>query len=241
MSSSDNESAFALRCRRSLEHSLVRRGEVRRARRRRLRVGGGAMPVALMAIALALLGAGAAVGQQKVSGSSASAGLLAKGSKGPAVRAVQRALGISADGVFDGRMKAVVKRFQRRHGLLVDGVVGPQTRGALGLGTPALAPATGSTGARATSSAGSGSTNAGPTSSAGTGSLQGIAQCESGGNPQAVGGGGQYRGKYQFTQETWRSVGGSGDPAAAPEAEQDRRAVMLYQRGGSSSWPVCGR
>jgi hypothetical protein len=194
--------------------------------------------VALVAIALAALGAGAAVGQQTVLGSSASAGLLAKGSKGPAVRAVQGALGISADGAFDGRMKAVVERFQRRHGLLVDGVVGPQTRRALGLGTPVTAPATGSTGAHAT---GTGSTNADPTSSAGSGSLQGIAQCESGGDPQAVGGGGQYRGKYQFTQETWRSVGGSGDPAAAPEAEQDRRAAMLYQRGGSSSWPVCGR
>lgn len=228
MSSSDNESGFPVRCRRSLERSRVRRGEAWRARRRRLRLRGGTVSVALVAITVAVLGAGAAVGQQTVSGSSAPAGLLAKGAKGPAVSAVQRALGISASGVFDDRMKAAVMRFQRRRGLIVDGVVGPQTRGALGLGTPTAAPNTGSTGA-------------GPTSSAATGSLQGIAQCESGGNPQAVGGGGQYRGKYQFTQETWHSVGGSGDPAAAPEAEQDRRAAMLYQRGASSSWPVCSR
>jgi hypothetical protein len=71
--------------------------------------------------------------------------------------------------------------------------------------------------------------------------LEAIAACESGGNPSAIGGGGMYRGKYQFSTSTWASVGGSGDPAAAPEAEQDRRAAMLYSRTGPSSWPVCGR
>jgi hypothetical protein len=71
--------------------------------------------------------------------------------------------------------------------------------------------------------------------------LQAIAACESGGNPAAVGGGGLYRGKYQFDQQTWESVGGTGDPAAAPEAEQDRRAAILYARAGSTPWPVCGR
>jgi hypothetical protein len=70
--------------------------------------------------------------------------------------------------------------------------------------------------------------------------LQAIAACESGGNPRAIGGGGLYRGKYQFDRGTWASVGGSGDPAAAPEAEQDRRAAMLYAKAGASPWPVCG-
>jgi regulator of protease activity HflC (stomatin/prohibitin superfamily) len=70
--------------------------------------------------------------------------------------------------------------------------------------------------------------------------LQAIAACESGGNPSAVGGGGQFRGKYQFTYSTWSSVGGSGDPAAASEAEQDRRAAMLYASAGAGQWPVCG-
>jgi len=73
------------------------------------------------------------------------------------------------------------------------------------------------------------------------GALAGIAACESGGNPRAIGGGGAYRGKYQFDYGTWASVGGSGDPAAAPEGEQDRRAAMLYARAGASPWPVCGR
>jgi hypothetical protein len=71
--------------------------------------------------------------------------------------------------------------------------------------------------------------------------LESIAACESGGNPQAVGGGGAYRGKYQFDSGTWASVGGSGDPAAASEAEQDRRAAMLYARAGATPWPVCGQ
>ncbi|MGZ4278335.1 MAG: transglycosylase family protein [Solirubrobacteraceae bacterium] len=71
------------------------------------------------------------------------------------------------------------------------------------------------------------------------GRLRAIAACESGGNPTADTGNGFY-GKYQFTQSTWASVGGTGNPAAAPEAEQDRRAAMLLARSGSSPWPVCG-
>lgn len=70
--------------------------------------------------------------------------------------------------------------------------------------------------------------------------LESIAACESGGNPEAVSSDGTYRGKYQFDQGTWESVGGHGDPAAAPEAEQDYRAALLYSESGSSPWPVCG-
>jgi hypothetical protein len=70
--------------------------------------------------------------------------------------------------------------------------------------------------------------------------LDAIASCESGGNPKAISSGGTYRGKYQFDYGTWASVGGHGDPAKASEAEQDYRAALLYQRSGSSSWPVCG-
>ncbi|MBS1882177.1 MAG: transglycosylase family protein [Actinobacteria bacterium] len=71
--------------------------------------------------------------------------------------------------------------------------------------------------------------------------LESIAACESGGNPEAVSPDGTYRGLYQFDQGTWESVGGHGDPAAAPEAEQDYRAALLYSESGSSPWPVCGR
>jgi hypothetical protein len=67
------------------------------------------------------------------------------------------------------------------------------------------------------------------------GPLDRIAACESGGNPRAVNPNGHY-GKYQFDMQTWASVGGSGNPANASEAEQDKRAAMLYAQRGSSPW-----
>ena len=70
--------------------------------------------------------------------------------------------------------------------------------------------------------------------------LRSIAWCESRNNPRAVGGGGAYRGMYQFTFRTWGVVGGSGDPAAAPRHEQTWRAWLLLSRHGSGHWPVCG-
>jgi hypothetical protein len=71
--------------------------------------------------------------------------------------------------------------------------------------------------------------------------LRAIAQCESGGDPRAIGGGGMYRGAYQFSFATWAAVGGKGDPAAASMEEQTRRAAILYARSGAGQWPVCGR
>lgn len=70
--------------------------------------------------------------------------------------------------------------------------------------------------------------------------LEAIASCESGGNPRTDTGNGFY-GKYQFTLSTWQSVGGTGSPAAASEAEQNKRAALLYAREGATPWPVCGR
>jgi hypothetical protein len=69
--------------------------------------------------------------------------------------------------------------------------------------------------------------------------LTSIAACESHGNPRAVGGGGTYRGMYQFSFSTWQIVGGTGDPAAAPRHEQTWRAWLLLSRHGSGHWPVC--
>jgi len=70
--------------------------------------------------------------------------------------------------------------------------------------------------------------------------LEAIAACESGSDPTAVSSTGMYRGKYQFSTATWQAVGGSGDPAAATEAEQDLRATILYEQSGPGQWPVCG-
>ena len=77
--------------------------------------------------------------------------------------------------------------------------------------------------------------------SVGRSRLAAIANCESHGNPRAIGGGGRYRGMFQMTFAAWASVGGHGDPAAASVAEQYKRAALLYRRAGSGQWPVCGR
>ena len=67
-----------------------------------------------------------------------------------------------------------------------------------------------------------------------------LANCESGGNPNAVNPAGYY-GLYQFDTGTWRSVGGSGLPTSASAAEQTYRAKLLYKARGRSPWPTCGR
>jgi uncharacterized protein YabE (DUF348 family) len=79
-----------------------------------------------------------------------------------------------------------------------------------------------------------------PSGSAGGLNWAALAQCESGGNPNAVSANGLYFGLYQFSISTWQSVGGSGNPTDASSAEQTRRAQILYDRAGSSPWPVCG-
>jgi hypothetical protein len=72
-----------------------------------------------------------------------------------------------------------------------------------------------------------------------SGTLDQIRQCESDGDYSAVSPEG-YGGAYQFDQQTWQGVGGSGSPASAPPAEQDMRAQMLLEQSGTNPWPVCG-
>ena len=97
---------------------------------------------------------------------------------------------------------------------------------------PAAAPARAS---RSRSSSGGDAGGAAP-----SGGFAALAQCESGGNPRATNPSGKYRGMYQFSQATWNSVGGTGDPAAASADEQTYRAQLLYQRSGAGQWPHCG-
>ncbi|MFD7439351.1 ubiquitin-like domain-containing protein [Streptomyces sp. NPDC059861] len=69
---------------------------------------------------------------------------------------------------------------------------------------------------------------------------QGLAVCESGGDPGAVDPSGTYGGLYQFDTGTWHSLGGTGRPQDAPAAEQTYRAKKLYTRRGAGPWPHCG-
>ncbi len=164
-------------------------------------------------IAVMALSGGAAVAQQ---GAAPQQAVTSSG-----VQAVQGALGITVDGLVGPQTRRAIKRFQSTHGLAVDGVAGPATLAALGVTARSSRTASAST-------------------SAPSGTLKQIAACESGGDPTVVSASGQYRGKYQFSRSTWRALGGHGDPAAAPEAEQDRRAAVLFASQGSAPWPVCG-
>ncbi len=199
--------------RRSLRASRTRRATAA-LRRRRLFRSRGSVFVAMTAL---LLASGGAVAAQQ---GGQHAGLSAN-----AITAAQRALGVPADGVVGPITRSAAKRFQRRHGLIVDGVVGPQTLAALGIETKTTVTLKS---ARADGAV------------AGDPVLQRIAACESGANPTAISADGRYRGKYQFSRATWRALGGKGDPAAAPESEQDRRAAALLAREGTRPWPSCG-
>lgn len=61
-------------------------------------------------------------------------GLLSIGDKGDVVRALQVAIGCHADGDFGPLTEQAVTKFQREHGLTIDGKVGKQTGKLLGLG-----------------------------------------------------------------------------------------------------------
>ena len=68
------------------------------------------------------------------------------------------------------------------------------------------------------------------------------AKCESGGDPKAIGGGGKYRGAFQFLKSTWRNSPKSpgGDPIVYRYRTQAVVAVALKRRDGTHHWPVCG-
>lgn len=152
--------------------------------------------------------------------------VLKKGHRGPAVKAVQRKLGLTADGTFGDVTARAVKRFQKRHGLEADGIVGPATRRALNL--PAFKS--------------NSVTRKGRSRTKVPAVLRRIAECESGGDIRAVSSNGMYYGKYQFSKSTWKAQGGKGsNPAEASEAEQDRVALKLYRAEGIDPWPSCGK
>jgi peptidoglycan hydrolase-like protein with peptidoglycan-binding domain len=174
---------------------------------------------AVLVVAM-LCTAGAAFADATGGASASGETVVKRGDRGPTVKRVQRALRVTpVDGVFGRVTERAVRRFQREKGLADDGIVGPVTRGALGL-EPFRSSSVRS-GVRLPRA------------------LVRIAECESGGNPHAVSRGGLHRGKYQFTRATWRALGGRGDPAEAPEWLQDRLALALYRRSGSAPWPSC--
>lgn len=169
------------------------------------------------------------------------------------LKRAQTLLRIAATGTHDASTRKVVKRFQRLRGLDTSGIVDIATYIQIkdafalletgGIGVADVDP-----------EAGGGSTvdttspappfvlppNVAPITPQERELLDKIAQCESKGDPTVVSANGLYRGKYQFDRSTWKTVGGTGDPAAATEEEQDQRAAILLRQRGTAPWPVCG-
>ena len=57
---------------------------------------------------------------------------LRKGSRGDAVKRVQRKLGLAADGIFGSGTEAAIKKWQAENGLVADGIVGPKSLAKMG-------------------------------------------------------------------------------------------------------------
>jgi peptidoglycan DL-endopeptidase CwlO len=112
---------------RSLERSHRRRARAERKTGLQVR----AVSAALIAAAVVVPATELASAQETAGVASADLDL---GSRGPAVAAAQRALGVTADGIFGPQTLLAVRTFQAAHGLEVDGVIGPITRGALATG-----------------------------------------------------------------------------------------------------------
>ena len=197
----------------------------------------GTVAIAAIAVLTAAAGTGVSLADSPGSnvGSASSVVTVRKGDRGPAVKSVQRRLRLSADGVFGPVTHRAVKRFQKRKRLDADGVVGPLTRRAMRL-RPFKASSVIRSRRRRSAPKDSGEGLPGLPRA-----LARIAECESGGDPQAVSPDGRYRGKYQFMRSTWKTWGGrTRDPIDASEAQQDRVALKLYRAQGTSPWPSCG-
>ena len=77
--------------------------------------------------------------------------------------------------------------------------------------------------------------------------LRTLRLCESGDDYRAIGGGGRYRGAYQFNRATWDGVAerhypwlAGQDPARADTWWQDAMARALWSERGPQPWPTCG-
>ncbi len=179
------------------------------------RFAGLVLGVLALSLALAVSGASA-------SGTGGATARPTQAAPKPTTKQIQKALGIKADGAFGPQTRRALKRFQRAHRLKVTGRPNAATLAALGLTTVPTDRSFETTGANDA-----------------VGTLARIAQCESGGDITAVSANGRYFGKYQFSEATWESLGGEGNPAEADEATQDAMAWKLYSLRGTAPWPAC--
>src|SRR3954462_430677 len=67
-----------------------------------------------------------------------------------------------------------------------------------------------------------------------------VAACESGGD-WGINTGNGFGGGLQFTDSTWRSFGGSGQPEDASREQQIQVAERVKAAQGMNAWPTCSR
>jgi cell wall-associated NlpC family hydrolase len=116
-------------------------GRHRKPRRRRYRSSASA--AALVTIGCLAAGAPSATATPAPTSKAARAWpVLRLGSTGAHVVAIQRIVGVTADGVFGPKTTAAVRRYQGRHHLTPDGVVGARTAAAMRRGPATPKPAT---------------------------------------------------------------------------------------------------
>ncbi|MEA2254774.1 MAG: peptidoglycan DL-endopeptidase CwlO [Solirubrobacteraceae bacterium] len=131
------------------EESLARSLRRRAARRRTPLAARGSARISVALAAVALTGPTAgATAATKSTTTTFNVG-LSRGDTGPQVKALQRALGIAADGLFGPGTEQAVRSFQAARGLQTTGAVGPRTAAALGTGAGATSVSAPTNGPRA--------------------------------------------------------------------------------------------
>jgi peptidoglycan hydrolase-like protein with peptidoglycan-binding domain len=201
-------------------HERQSHGLVSKRRSRAISVGVGVLAISLtLATTASAQSTGGAVAEATPTPAPAPVATPAPAPAKPSTKAIQRALGIKADGVMGPQTRRALKRYQRAHDLKVTGRADAATLASLGLTAPQQ--------------------NANFDAVDAPTVLAKIAQCESGGDITAVSRNGKYFGKYQFSQATWEAMGGEGNPAEADEATQDALAQKLYALRGTAPWPAC--
>ncbi len=148
------------------------------------------------------------------------------------------------DGWFGPVTEGAVSRYQMDNGLTVDGQVGAETAGHLGVWSNDAQSSDSSAGdepsdtSNDSNDASSDDSSSEPDYSGGGTVWDDLAQCESGGD-WSINTGNGYYGGLQFLLSTWQANGGSGYPHENSREEQIRVAENLRAQAGFSPWPSC--